>query len=189
MKYCKFCQIDKSYSQFVKHPKTADGYSNKCKQCTKEYRKHYNKFNKQNILEYNIKYNKTYNKKWGKDNIHVIKWRAMLKRCIKHNKIEKKLKTEEILGYSYVEFKHHIESQFTEGMEWDNIHIDHKIPLTWFSPDTPLYIVNHLSNIQPLFVKENISKLNRFSHPVDGAYYSLVKEWIMPQYVIPNPTS
>lgn len=190
MKYCKFCQQDRPLDQFLKHPNTFDGINNKCKPCVKEYRQSYNQLNKKDILEYNIKYNQTYNKEWGKQNIHITKWRSLLYRCLLYKGKKKNGKTEDILGYSIFTFKQHIESLFIEGMNWNNIHIDHKIPLTWFSPNTPPHIVNNLSNIQPLLLKENISKLNRYSHSVDKKYFSMIQEWILPQYIESiNPTS
>ena len=190
MKYCKFCQQNKSLEQFVKHPKTIDGYNNKCKQCVKEYRVSYNKTNKKDILEYNVKYNQTYNKEWGRNNTHIVRWRSLLQRCLIYKGKKKNGKTEDILGYSISTFKQHIESQFKDGMNWENTHMDHKIPLTWFLIDTPPNIVNHLSNLEPLLVKENISKLNRYSHSIDEKYFLMIQEWILPQHIeYINPTS
>lgn len=36
-KICSKCGIEKTISEFYKHPNTSDGYSNKCKNCTKQY--------------------------------------------------------------------------------------------------------------------------------------------------------
>jgi hypothetical protein len=36
MKKCKICNLEKDYDEFYNHPKTKDGYSQKCKVCTKE---------------------------------------------------------------------------------------------------------------------------------------------------------
>ena len=68
-------------------------------------------------------------------------------------------------------------------MNWDNISIDHKIPLTWFKHDTPIHIINDLRNLQPLFKHDNISKLNRYSDPVDVGYFSLAKEHLVPEVI------
>ena len=119
-----------------------------------------------------------------------MKWRGLLRRCLIYKGKKKNGKTEDILGYSISIFKQHIESQFKNEMDWNNIHIDHKIPLTWFSTNTPPNVVNNLSNLQPLPTEENISKLNRYSHSVDEKYFSLIQEWILPQYIeLINPTS
>jgi hypothetical protein len=64
----------------------------------------------------------------------------------------------------------HIEKQFKEGMSWKNYgewHIDHIIPQSWL-PFNSLEDENFikswcLSNLQPLWAKENISKGNRFA--------------------------
>lgn len=39
MKKCFICDLEKEFSMFYKHPSTADGYLNKCKECTKLYSK------------------------------------------------------------------------------------------------------------------------------------------------------
>jgi hypothetical protein len=183
MKYCKFCKQDKPKSCFCKHPNTIDKLNNKCKQCVKEYRMLYNKTYKEKILGYNIEFNKTYNKEWGKNNPHIIKWRQLLYRCLIYKGKKKNTKTEDILGYSISIFKQHIESQFKGNMNWENTHIDHKIPLTWFSINTPPNVINNLLNLQPLLIEENISKLNRYSHPIDENYFLTIQKWILPQYL------
>lgn len=44
MKKCKICNLEKDYNEFYSHPKTKDGYSQKCKSCTKQdSNKRYNK--------------------------------------------------------------------------------------------------------------------------------------------------
>lgn len=68
-------------------------------------------------------------------------------------------------------------------MDWGNIHIDHKIPLSWFKIETPIHIVNNLSNLHPLSAFDNISKLNRFNHKVDKKYWDDCKEFIKEEYL------
>ena len=73
----------------------------------------------------------------------------------------------EIVGYSARDLVRHIESQFLDGMTWDNYgewHIDHKRPVSWFIADgiTDPAIVNALSNLQPLWAADNIRKLNHY---------------------------
>jgi len=182
-KTCVFCNINQPIINFIKNKKCSLGVNNKCKSCQKLYRHNYNKNNKDKILEYNIEYNKVYNKKWNQDKKHIIKWRSILYRCLIYKGKNKNSKTESMLGYSLAKFKQHIENQFQNGMSWNNIHVDHKIPLTWFKPDTPVWIINHLDNIHPLFSSDNISKLNRYSHNISSSYALLVKEWILDKYL------
>jgi hypothetical protein len=73
------------------------------------------------------------------------------------------------LGYSSIEFKKHIENQFTPEMSWDNYgtywHLDHIIPHS----HTPYDSMEHpnflkawaLSNLRPLEAHQNMSEGNR----------------------------
>jgi hypothetical protein len=72
--------------------------------------------------------------------------------------------TNKDLGYTKHELKEHLEKQFDENMSWDNYgiwHVDHIIPITKFDKTTPIYVINHLENLQPLDGTENMSKNNR----------------------------
>lgn len=88
-------------------------------------------------------------------------WRYILNNSLKRLGKSKESKTINLLGYSAIQLKIHIESLFTEGMSWDNYgqwHIDHIKPVSKFDPDTPMNIVNALSNLQPLWGSDNIRK-------------------------------
>jgi hypothetical protein len=72
-------------------------------------------------------------------------------------------KYENIIGYSQKDFISHIESQFVDGMTWDNRsewHIDHIKPISLFikEGETNPAIINALSNLQPLWAKDNLLK-------------------------------
>lgn len=95
------------------------------------------------------------------------------------------------LGYSPLEFKKHIEYQFKENMNWDNLglgkekwNIDHKIPVTWFVKETPFNIVNNLQNLHPMWWEENNLKSNKYSSEIDCEYYNLIKEYIIEDKLI-----
>lgn len=82
-----------------------------------------------------------------------------------------------LLGYSLEELRFHLETQFKEGMSWDNYgdwHIDHKVPLSVFNYSTPDDLdfkrAWALSNLRPLWSKENIAKNNRISEPFQPSF-------------------
>ena len=87
-------------------------------------------------------------------------------RIVKATKIQKSKSSFEYLGCTIAEFKEHIESQFTEGMSWENYahdtwHVDHKVPLDWYVKNhTNPFEANHYKNLQPMWAEDNMSKRN-----------------------------
>jgi ribosomal protein L13 len=76
----------------------------------------------------------------------------------------KSSKTFEQLGYTVFEFKSHIEKQFEKGMSWDNMHewqIDHIIPMSTAKTEDDVIKLNQLSNLRPMFSKENNFKKDK----------------------------
>lgn len=81
--------------------------------------------------------------------------------------------TEQLLGCSHQDLMTHLESQFTDGMAWENQgewHIDHIIPLNFYDMSCPKeqYLANHYSNLQPLWAKDNLSKGAKLDWSKDG---------------------
>lgn len=69
--------------------------------------------------------------------------------------------TTALLGCSWEEAKTHIESLFTEGMSWNNYgswHIDHIVPIASATTLEEARALNHISNLQPLWAKDNLTK-------------------------------
>jgi len=68
-----------------------------------------------------------------------------------------------LLGCTRQEWRDHLESQFTDGMSWDNYgewHVDHIIPVSAFDqtdPEQQKECWNYL-NTQPLWAKDNMAK-------------------------------
>lgn len=76
-------------------------------------------------------------------------------------KFSKNAKTEQILGCTIEEFMCYIAAQFKKGMSFDNHgawHLDHIIPLASAETKEEILKLNHYTNFQPLWAKENISK-------------------------------
>lgn len=76
---------------------------------------------------------------------------------------------EKLVGYSLNQLKRHLEKQFQPGMNWRNYgfygwHIDHEIPISAFNFEKPEDMDFKkcwaLSNLQPMWAKENIAKSN-----------------------------
>lgn len=98
-------------------------------------------------------------------NKHLFAYRSLLTDFLRRSKQSKSDKTSNMLGYSYHQFKQRIEMNFKDGMNWDNHglwHIDHKKPISKFKKGTSSRIVNMLSNLQPLWAFDNLSKGNKF---------------------------
>ena len=90
--------------------------------------------------------------------------RSLINISVKKQGYTKKSKTYNILGCSLKEFKQHLESQFTEGMTWDNQgkwHMDHIYPVSLAKDEQHLIKLNHYTNFQPLWAIDNFKKLNK----------------------------
>ena len=81
-------------------------------------------------------------------------------------------KWEEIVGYTFKQLKKHLEKLFLPDMSWDNYgkwHVDHLIPIAVFN----FTKTEHrdfkrcwaLSNLQPLWAKDNLSKQAKLAKP------------------------
>jgi hypothetical protein len=90
--------------------------------------------------------------------------RSRLCGYLKKLNITKRNKTFDIVGCSPEFLKEHLETQFTDGMSWDNRsewHIDHIIPLSSAKTEDELYKLCHYENLQPLWAEDNLKKSNK----------------------------
>jgi hypothetical protein len=155
-----------------------------------EYRKKYYSENKDVLNQYSREYyssNKTksneYGKTWRKNNadkcreyarnrykknleLATVKWmRNFLYRTEKFGFNKEYLNTVMEFGYSPRQLIQRIECQFKEGMSWNNRkewHIDHKKPISSFKKGTSPKTINMLSNLQPIWKTDNLSKGSKF---------------------------
>lgn len=77
-------------------------------------------------------------------------------------------RTMALIGCSREELRAHLESQFKDGMSWENYgrngwHVDHKHPVSRFDLTNPdqQRACFHWTNLQPLWAIDNIRKGNR----------------------------
>lgn len=155
----------------VTHP--MQKYCSGCRNIVKirysnEASKKYRKENKQHVLllQKNYYYNVQKN-----DNMFLFKRRVkcLIRTALRKKKVRKFVACEEILGCSYEKFRSYIESQFCEGMSWENRsewHIDHIIPLASAKTEEDVIRLNHYTNLQPLWALDNILKSDKLDHPL-----------------------
>ena len=116
----------------------------------KETHKNHRERNRTNINERDKKWQKQY-----RDiNPQISAWRHLLYDSLKRMGKNKEGHTIDLLGYSALDLKNHIQNIFTDGMSWDNYgewHIDHIKRVCEFDKDTHPSIVNALPNLRPLW--------------------------------------
>ena len=160
------------------------------KERTKEYMKEYGskwkKKNPEKVKAYQKKFAATekgrlMRERASKKKLSTPKGRMMNRvRCniykhLKLRRLSKGGKTFDLLGYSGEELTTHLESQFTDGMSWDNIgawHLDHIRPVSSFDFDS----TDHpdfkkcwaLNNLQPMWAKDNMSKGDKWDGKVNA---------------------
>jgi len=203
-KMCKKCLTEKSLEQFYKNKKIKSGYESKCKDCTRNHSNNYyyeniencknsmkkwSDKNKKYLSLYKKEYkknnksviNKWHNKKWNEDNLYRLTFsiRNSIRESIVNSGYTKKLKTNDILGCSFEDFKLYIESKFEPWMTWNNRglyngefnfgwDIDHIIPISSSKTEEDIIKLNHYTNLQPL-----CSKVNR-DIKKDKLYYEIM---------------
>ena len=130
----------------------------------KNYMKEYRERNVNKIREQKRKYEKD-----RKDNDPFYKLccytRTAVYTCLKERSVDKYSNTFDILPYTLEELITHLENNFTEGMTWENYgewHVDHIKPMASFTfdsvDDESFNECWSLSNLQPLWAKDNLSK-------------------------------
>lgn len=140
-------------------------YQEENKDKIKAARKKYYKENKKEILKKNIKYEMDRRKR---DPLYKMSknLRCRTRIAFKRSRWSKNKSNEIMLGCTYKEAFNHIESQFQEGMTWDNHtnngwHIDHIIPLSYAKTEEELIKLCHYTNLQPLWAEDNLKKSNK----------------------------
>lgn len=198
MKVCPRCKQAKSLSEWNRHAGRRDGLHIYCKQCRheenvkstvkKEYNQQYQIINKEKINERKREYYLEHRKEIiSKINIYQQHKRKTdiayrlgknMSRLIHHTLKNGKYgwKWEDTVGYTGQELKAHLEKRFKNGMSWDNYgkwHVDHIIPKSAFHyesyNDIDFKRCWSLTNLQPMWGKENILKKNKLSKPFQPA--------------------
>lgn len=129
----------------------------------------------QSSVEWRDKFNARRRKRYAADPNYLcaLKCRALVVRVAEKAKTKKDGRTADILGYSAKELRQRMECQFLPGMSWDNYgydgwHIDHKKPIAAFIAQgiRDIRLINMLSNLQPLWAKDNQAKSSNWPQVV-----------------------
>ncbi|MBU1173431.1 MAG: hypothetical protein KKD44_28005 [Proteobacteria bacterium] len=171
IKACSRCGKEKSVLEFGKLSTSSDGLNYWCKECenkrkkvqrTKHRVKHLNyaKMHRAEIWANENKRRKT-------DITYKLACSLRTRTNLAVKKGWKSGSAVRDLGCSIEFFKEYLESQFTEGMTWDNWgrghgcwNIDHIIPLVSFDLTIREQFLEaaHYTNMQPLWFEDNMSK-------------------------------
>ena len=107
--------------------------------------------------------------------------RTLIGNSISKKGYRKNSKTANILGVSIPEFKIYLESQFKQGMSWENRgdwHIDHIIPISFAENEEEVIMLNHYTNLRPLWKVENLSKNDNILEKTD-LYHEILKNRLL----------
>lgn len=177
-KICKKCGVEKLLCEFNKDKYSSDGLRYRCRECTsEEYKKFYYE-NRDVEIQRQIDYQKNNNESVKKvrnkrhqknyDNDILYKLRVNIRNRVKLfiKSVNFNIKTNNtynLVGCTPEQLKQHLESQFKEGMTWDNHahngwHIDHIIPLSSAKTEDEVYELCYYTNLQPLWCNENYKK-------------------------------
>ena len=158
--------IEKIKEYYINNKQKIKEYYINNKERILERQKIYTSKNKEKINEYR---KKIYLERYNSDLNFKIKTilRARFKIALKYG--YKSDSVINLIGCSIEDLKKHLESQFKEGMLWENYgiygwHIDHIIPCASFDltdPEQQKKCFNY-KNLQPLWAKDNIIKGSSF---------------------------
>lgn len=173
-KVCSKCLIEKDVDQFWEEKRTVNGYHARCRLCLKGIKESYIHSNKDKVAnaakrrndKYRCRRNKLRNDRLKNDPNFLLekRHRGRIWTACKNYNAGKRSRSIDYLGCTYDFFRRHIESQFEDGMNWQDRNlwdIDHIIPLCSFdlTKENDMRKCFHYSNMRPLWKVENINKI------------------------------
>ena len=166
-KACIDCGEVKSIKSFPLRDKNdINSHRNQCANCFRNIsvisNRKYKKENKKEIRRKDLIYRKN---RMVSNPLYKAKIiaRNVIRKSLTKCGYTKNSRTFDILGCSYEEFKIHLESQFTTGMDWLNRHmwdIDHIIPLDFCKTEEECLKLNNYKNLRPIWRIDNQEKSN-----------------------------
>lgn len=146
--------LDKQHQSYIEN-----------KEVILQRKKDYAKNHKEQLRVYHTKY--TYNRRKN-DNIFHFKSqiRHLINQSFRRRGIQKKGKTEDIVGCDFETFNKYLLNTYKEnyGYDWDGIeevHVDHIIPLSTANTEEEILKLCHYTNLQLLKAKDNLDKKDK----------------------------
>lgn len=145
--------------------KRREYYAKNKEKITEQHRKYQNE-NREKIRESRRDYYRQYMRERRKidPNFKLLtRMRDFNRRCVEAIKGIKNWRTKDVLGYTPEQLRLNIESKWLTGMSWENYgewHIDHVESIKSHIDNgvTDIKIINALTNLQPLWAFDNLSK-------------------------------
>lgn len=158
---CVCCKVERCVSDIEVLFSKKEIVINICKSCRKD------------IGEKTIStHRNTMQVKHRKRTDHIFRFKGNVRSLIsdsfkrkKWSDYKKKLKSEEILGCTLDKFRDYIESKFIKDMTFENYgkwHLDHIKPLALATTEEEIIKLNHYTNFQPLWAKDNLEKSSKY---------------------------
>jgi len=162
-KICKSCLTLKPISGYYKH-------NNTCKSCISINRANTSVTKPPRVYSANLR---SVYKRVKRQTDPLFKLRSNVGTAIANalcsKGFTKRKSTVEIIGCTIAELKAHIEAQFQPGMTWDNReqwHIDHIVPKHLATTEEQVLLLNHYSNLRPLWSLDNLQKAGSITEEV-----------------------
>lgn len=177
-RWCKDCKTDADRSLYLRkkeiRKKQATEYYNSKKEDILKARqenretyiqkgKEWRKANPDKVRAYNKAYRR---EKRQNDPLYILKRRltGRIREALKGNGWKKLTSATASIGCNKDTLRKHIESQFTDGMTWDNYgkwQVDHIVPISSAKTEHEVYLLNHYKNLRPLWAVDNYEKWDK----------------------------
>lgn len=169
-------QKERNKKRILNNPDYSKTYRENNREKINSYAKYWRDINSEKSVETTLKWRNSNKEKYNeyqrlfRSNNDLIKLacniRNRINNYLKIKNVVKKNNTFEIIGCSPEFLKEYLESQFVDGMCWENKgfygwHIDHIIPLSFAKTEDEFYKLCHYTNLQPLWAKDNMIKSNK----------------------------
>ena len=172
---CKMCSKTTKKEYRSKNKDKLYKANKKWREANKEYikqeKKNYYNKNKEHVIRKSSEYHLN---KLNNNPIYklISRTRTLIGNSFKRGcekSFKKPQKSENILGCTMQEFVEHLQSLFTEGMTLENHgnceecwHIDHIVPISSAETEEDVIKLNHYTNLQPLWRRDNLTKSKKY---------------------------